>query len=120
MRGSPHHYCWQAGCDDQLQNLDLDACHHLDQHFLLHSQLDFVQQAMLDLEQVFVEQLLQDHFQPLHCFQVDLDSLQFDQSFLDQLQVHNIVQVVQHALQNLFVLLGQALRVQLDIFQVHK
>lgn len=147
MRGSPHHHRWQAGCDHQLQDVDLDAGHHLDQHFLLHS--DFDQQALHDFFQVIVDQLPQDHF-----FEVDLDSLQLHQDFLDQLKVHDIVQVVdqlqvhhffqvdqlqvfdffqvnqlqvhhlvqavQHTLHHLFVHLGQASRVKLDILQVHK
>lgn len=135
MRGPSHHHCWQADCHDQLQDLDLDARHHLDQHLLLHSLLDFDQQALHHLfdqalhnfEQVIVDQLPKDHF-----FQADLDSLQLHQGFLDQLQVHdivqvvdqlqvyNLVQVVQHTLHNLFVVLDQALRVQLEFFEVHK
>ena len=139
MRGSPNHHSWQTDRDDQLQDMDLDAGHHLDQHFLLHSLPDFDQQALHHLfdqalhnfEQVVVDQLPQDHFQQLLFFQVDLDFLQLHQGFLDQLQVHDlfqvdqlqvhhILQVVQHTLHNLFVVLDQALRIQLDILQVHK
>ena len=151
MRGSQDHHRRQTDRDDQLQDMDLDAGHHLDQHFLLHSLPDFDQQALHHLfdqalhnfEQVVVDQLPQDHFQQLHFFQVYLDFLQLHQGFLDQLQVHNIVQVVdqlqvhdfcqvdqfqvhhifqvfQHTLHNLVVVLDQALRIKLVIFQVHK
>ncbi|KAM0710156.1 hypothetical protein Q7P35_002518 [Cladosporium inversicolor] len=127
------HHRWKADRDDQLQDLDLDARNHLDQHLLLHS--DFDQQALQDLEQVVLDQL-----QVQDLFRVDLDSLQLHQDFLqvhsivqavDQLQVHHFckvdqlqvqdqLQVVQHSLHNLVVVLDQALRAQLDIFEVHQ
>jgi len=89
--GLPRHRCWQAKCDDQLQDLDMDSGHHNAEHFLL---------VRLDLPHSH------DFHQALHDF-FQLGFLQVNQQCLHQEQV--VVQVDQ-----------QCLHQDQDFVQVHQ
>jgi hypothetical protein len=105
LRGLQHHNRRQAHCDHELQDLDVHARYHLDQHFVL----DFVHQAVHNLvdqvllvDQVFLDQLqqvelhfqplniVQDHVDSMHFLQDDFDALQLHQDFLHELEVHHL------------------------------